>query len=147
MIVIGKESSGSSSKNKSERNQNKAEGLCRDDVEIVEIPVTSTAESMSAENRATVDVRVFNLNDHHRTDLFVRMVQMEEPGISLRDMSLSHISSLYASIRMCSFDYFHGTLSVTFLPVVSAEDVTTLSTAGMTAARLVLNNDGKSLLL
>lgn len=48
---------------------------------------------------------------------------------------------------MNGFDESRGTLSVTFYPGVSADNMTTLSTSGMIVGRRVLNNRAKMLLL
>lgn len=102
---------------------------------------------MSVENGTTVIICVFNIIDYHQTDLFVRTEQVSDPYIPLRDASLSHMNSLRASFRMYDFDYSRDTLSVTFHPEVSGDDVTTPSTGGIRVDRQFLNNGAKILLL
>lgn len=73
--------------------------------------------------------------------------QKEKPNIPLCDVSLSHMTPLHSSFQKDGFDYFCGKLSVTFFPLVSADDMTALSTDSMTVGGHVLNSGAEILLL
>lgn len=57
------------------------------------------------------------------------------------------MTSLLALLCMYGFNYFCGTLSVTFYHTASAADMTTVSTDGTLVVRQVLNKGPKVLLL
>lgn len=57
------------------------------------------------------------------------------------------MTSLHALFCIYDFDYFGSKLSVTFHPVVSADNVTTPSKGSMTAGRQTLNNGPEVLFL
>lgn len=59
----------------------------------------------SIKNGTAVNIRVFNINDCHHMDLFVRIKQIEDPDVPLRDVSLSHMTSMRALLCIYSFDY------------------------------------------
>lgn len=105
------------------------------------------ADAMSIKNGTAVNVCVFKISDYYQTDLFARIKQIEYPEILVHEVSLSQVTLSRASYRMYGFDYPRGTLSVNFHPTVSAEDITTISTGGMIAARQVLDNRAKVSLL
>lgn len=56
-------------------------------MEIVEVFVTYWTDALSVKNGTTVDVGVFNLSYHRQAGLFLRMEQIADPDISLRDVS------------------------------------------------------------
>lgn len=145
--AIGEKRDESSSKNTSHQERKRAECQDGDDFEIVKVPVTDRADATSIENSIAVRFRVFNMSDYHQKDLFVRVEQTENPDIPLRDVKLSHVPLLCASFRMYLFYYSRETLSVTFHHRVSAEYVTTLSTACTTVGHQALNNGAKVILL
>lgn len=102
---------------------------------------------MSVDNDTEVNVHCFKLSKYQQADLFVRVEQIEDPDIPLRDVNLLHVTSLHTSFHMYSFDYSRGAPSVTFHPGVSTGNVTTYCTGGMTVVRTVLNKGAKALLL
>lgn len=59
--------------------------------------MTDTADAMFVENGTAVNDRVFNIADYHQTSLFLRIEQIEDPSIPLRDVSLSHVTAQHAS--------------------------------------------------
>lgn len=63
----------------------KSEHQGRADMEIVEDSMTDTADAMSVETGTTVNVCVINVSTYHKEDLFVRIEEIEDPGIPLRD--------------------------------------------------------------
>lgn len=140
MKAFGNKRNESSSKKKSEKNQNKEENQSVVDMEIIEVPATDGANVMSAENGTTANVGAFIVRDYHQVDLLVRIGRIEYPDIRLRDVNLSHLTSLRTLICMYGSDYRRSRLTVTFHSGLSADDVTTLSTGGMTVGRQVLNN-------
>lgn len=80
---------------------------------------------MSVEKDTSVILRVFNVSDYHQLDMFETIEHTEVPDILLHDASLSLVTSLRAWFCMYGFDYFSSTLTVTFYPKVSADDMTT----------------------
>lgn len=70
---------------------------------------------------------------------------MEDLYILARDIFLSHVSSLRASISLYGFNYFIGTPPVTFCHAGSVENVTMLSPYSMTADHRIQNNNEKFL--
>lgn len=116
-------------------------------MELAEVSMINRANAISVENRTSVIVRVLNGSDYHETDLSVRIKQINDPDILLHDASPSQVTSLHVSRSMYGFDYPRGTLSLSFHPEVSADDVTTSSIVGMTVGHHVLNNEAKVLLL
>lgn len=134
-------------KHTSQQDWNETKGQRGDDMEIMEVLVTDTANAMSIENSTTVNVRILNVGDYHQESLFVRIKQIEDPGIPLRQVGLSHVSSLRTSLRLYSFNYCCSTPSVTFRSKVSDDDVTTPSTVFMIVGRPVRNKESKVLLL
>lgn len=109
--------------------------------------MTDRVDDVSVENDAALSVYVFHVSACPQTNLFLRIKQIEDLGTLLRDVSLSHVASLRASLRLYDFNYSHSTLSVTCYHVVCAGDVTTPSTSSMTAGHEVLKNDAKVSLL
>lgn len=105
------------------------------------------ADAMSGENCIAVARCVLNVSEYHQTNLFVRIEQMEDPDIPLREDRLSHVTSLRPSFGMYGFDYFRGILLVTFHSRVTTDGMTTTSTCGMTVDRRVLSNSAKNSLL
>lgn len=103
--------------------------------------MTDTTDEMSVEKSTTSNVSVVNISDYHQTDLFLRNEQVKHPDIPLRDVILSHVTSLRALFRLYGFGYSRSTLSESSHHKVSMADVTTPSTCGMTVGRQVLNND------
>lgn len=116
-------------------------------MEIVQVAVNDTSNVMYVENCTAVEARVFNISDYDHKDLIVRIEQIEVPDIRLHDFSLSHMTLLRALYCICDFDYSSRTLSVPFYPGVSADNMSTPSTGGMTVRRQVLINDAKGLFL
>lgn len=147
MKAIGTNSNVSSSKTESDQDRSIDENQGVKEGEIVEVPVADTADAMSVENSTTVNVRVFIINDYHRAVLFVRIEQVDDLEIPLRDASLSQGISPRDSFRVYCLDYSHGKLSVTFYPAEGSEIVTTPSTSGITVGRQVLKIGEKVLLL
>lgn len=86
-MVRGNKSKEASSKNTSEQNRKRAEGQSGDDKDNVNVPVRYSADAVSVENGTIVSVRAFNVSDYHQTELFVRMKQITDPDIPLRDAS------------------------------------------------------------
>lgn len=77
----------------------------------------------------------------------MRIRQVENQGISLRDARLSHMTSLRTYFCMYGFEYSSVTVFVTNHPGENAKDVTTIYTDGMIVDLHVLNNGLKILLL
>lgn len=102
----------------------------RDDMDIIVIPLTNRADMMSVENEGDFHACVFNVNDHHKVNLFAIIKQIKNRDILLHDSTSSHVTSLHASSRVYDFKYFHGTLSVNSHLAMSADDVTQPSTGG-----------------
>lgn len=71
----------------------------------------------------------------------MRIRQIKDLNISLRDVSLKHVNSLRASFRMDGSYYSRCTLLVAFHAEMRADDVNTPSSGCNTAGRYVLNND------
>lgn len=109
--------------------------------------MTDGADEMSVKNCAAVNGRLFNVRDYHQAVLFVRIDQIQDTDILLRDVGLSHVTSSRASFQTHGFDFFRGTLSRIIYPGVSADDVTTLTTSGMTVVGKFLNNGEKVFLI
>lgn len=146
LTEIGNKSKKSSSKNTSEQNRKNGKGQIGEHMKIVLFSVTDMADAMSIENGTAVIFCVFNVSDCHRSNLFVSMELIEEQDIPIRNVSLLHLTSFRDSLLMYGFNYSNSTLSRTFHTGVSANDVTRLSTGGMTADRRILRN-GESVLL
>lgn len=72
--------------------------------------------------------------------------QIEDPDISIRHASMSHVIVLRASFHIYDFDYFSRIISVTFFAAVSAVVVTTSLTNGMPVDSQIWN-DGTNFLL
>lgn len=148
MKVSGNKNNESSSKNTLVPERKKAEGQAvYDDKEIVAISVTGRADDMSVTNGTAVNVCVFNVSDHHQTDLFVRNEQVEDLVISLPDISLSHVTSLPALSGMYGLQFSRSTLSVSFFLEVNGDYATKPSTGGMTFERQFRNNGATFLFL
>lgn len=147
MKAIGKKSMSSLLKKISKKNRTREEDMGADGMVIKEVPVTDMVNARSAKEGVTVNVCVFSISDYHEVDWFVRTEQIEKHDITLRDTSLSRVTSLRALLSLYRFDYSRGTLSVFFHPRVRANNVIILFTCAMTGGRQVLNNGMKMLLL
>lgn len=79
-------------------------------MKVMEVLENEMADAMSVKNGTTVNVHVLKVSDYHRTDLFARAEQIEDPHTPLRFASLSHLTSLGASFHMYGFDYFSSKL-------------------------------------
>lgn len=77
----------------------------------------------------------------------MRIEKIEDPDILLRDVSLSHISSLPALFCNYGFGYSRDTLLVTFHRGVCASNVTSPTTDGRTVGRQIMDNDENIFLL
>lgn len=93
MRVIANKSNESSSSNTSVQNQNKSRGRGGDDLEIVEVFLTGSACALSVENGIAASFRVFNVSDYHHVYYCVRIKQIEDPDILLRDFGLLQLTS------------------------------------------------------
>lgn len=116
-------------------------------MEKTEITVIDKVDVMSVEHGSAASFCDHDFNDYHHADSFVEIWQIEDPEILLRNVSLSYVTSLYAAFHIYGFEYFHGTLSVTFQPERIPDDVTTLLISCMAAGPLVPNICAKVLLL
>lgn len=85
MNKIGSKCNMTSSNNRYEQEGKEAEPQNGDEMEIVEVLVTDTVDSMSVRNATTVNICVLNNSDYHTTVLFVRIERIENPETSLRD--------------------------------------------------------------
>lgn len=63
-------------------------------MELVEVPMTDRVDVMSVENGTTVTVLVFNVSDYLQADSFVRIKQIKDSDVPLRNVCLSHVTSL-----------------------------------------------------
>lgn len=72
----------------SEHVRKEAEGRDEDDIKLVEVLVTYSANAMSIENDAAATVHILNVRNYHQSD-FLRMEHIEDPEILQRDTSLS----------------------------------------------------------
>lgn len=72
--------------------------------------------------------------------IFMWIKQIEGSNISLYDVKLSEKTFLCTSIRIYSLLHSHATLSATHHHWKNTEDMTTLSTADITAGSQVLYN-------
>lgn len=54
------------------------------------------AAAMSVQNGTAIIVHVFNLTEHHQTDLALRIKVIKDSNIFLREGSLSHVTSFRA---------------------------------------------------
>lgn len=61
------------------------------DKKTVNVTVADRVEAVSVENRTSVSLLAFNLSDYHPVDLIVRIKQIMNLDIALRDISLSHV--------------------------------------------------------
>lgn len=52
-------------------------------MEILQVPVTDTADVTSVDNGAAVNVRVFNITNRHQTDLLMKIQEIDGSGIPL----------------------------------------------------------------
>lgn len=147
MKRTGKKNADPSSKNISEKKQTKGKDKGEDDMEIVELPTTAKADAIFAESCTTVKVCVCNMNKYHQADLFVRKERVQDSDILLCDKSLSQVTSLRASFRMCGLAYSCDLVSVASHTPMGARDVTTLSRDDLIVGVQVLNSGGKVLLL
>lgn len=59
--------------------------------------MNNRVDAMSVENATTVNVRVFKMSDYRQSHFVARIEQIEDPDISLRDISLSRVESLRES--------------------------------------------------
>lgn len=126
--VISNGSNESSPQNTSDQDLKETKSRCGDDILIMKATVTERANDMSVETGTTANTILSNVSDDHQTDLFVRVEQINDQRISLRDGSISHMTSLRALFYMYGFDYSRETTSLAFHPKVSCYDVTTPST-------------------
>lgn len=69
------------------------------DMKIREVTVTDREDAMSVENVTAVHVRIFNINYYYQADLFLKIEHIEDLYILLRDVSLSHVTSLRSSFH------------------------------------------------
>lgn len=116
-------------------------------MEVAEVPVTDKADAMYVGNGTAVNVCFFNVTIYHQAEVFERTEQEDNLETPLRDVSLSHLSSSRATLRMYGFYYSRGTLSVTFFCGRSADNVTTTSTNGMAVGCRALNNGANVFLI
>lgn len=77
----------------------------------------------------------------------MKIEQVDNTDISLCEASLLHRTSWLASLRTYSVGYPGGTLSLTFQPGLSAKDLATLSTDGITAGCQIMHYSTKFPLL
>lgn len=110
-------------------------------MEILEVPMANRVEAMLVKNGTAVFAYVFNVCEYLQKNLFLKFLQIEQPGMRLSDTSLPYVTPSCISGGKYGVNSAHGTLSVAFHPDVSADDMTTPSKDGMTARRQVLNND------
>lgn len=68
-------------------------------MEIVYVYETDRVEAMRVENATSANVYVFDMIEYHSPQLFVRIEQIEDTTISLRDVSFLHVISLPASFH------------------------------------------------
>lgn len=87
---------------------------------------------MSVENGTAFYFCILIVSEYQQTDLFVKIEQIENRDVLVRDVNFSHKTLLHASLCMYLFDYYRSALSVSVHTKGSAEDVTTPSTSGMT---------------
>lgn len=106
--IICKKSTDSLSKMTSEKGRTEEQDKGRDDTEIVGVLMTDKADAMYVENSTAINVRVVDLNNYHRAALFVIIEKVENSNIPLHDVSLSHVTSLRASLRRYDFNYFRA---------------------------------------
>lgn len=104
----------SPSKKTCKQDHTKDQGKCGDEEEMVESTVTDKVDAISVENGTTFNVCNFNVNDYRQKYFFVKIEQIEDPNVMLRDGCLHHVTSLSASLPMYGFDHSRGTLYVTF---------------------------------
>lgn len=77
----------------------------------------------------------------------MRIEQIEDIDILLRNVNLLPITSLHASLSLYGFYYSCGTISVTPHPMVIFEEVETLLADSMIVVHRVINERAKILLL
>lgn len=104
-------------------------------------------KAMSVENANAVNVRVQNISDYQQMDVFVRIVQIENPDFPLCNVCLSHVVTRRTYFRMYDFDLSCGTRSVIFHAAVSSDDVTMPLVSVKIVGLQVLNKCGKVFLL
>lgn len=69
--MIGNKCNESSSKNTSEKDPSETECQSEDDRQPIEAPVIDRADAMSAENRTTPNVCIFNISGYREMDFFL----------------------------------------------------------------------------
>lgn len=103
MKAIGKERNESSSKNKSEEDGKEVEGESGDDIDTIEFAINNRNDATSVEKGTAINVFPLNKSDYLQTDFFVKVEQMDDPDVPLRNDSSSHVTSLRASFYMYGF--------------------------------------------
>lgn len=112
-----------------------------------EIQLTDLSDLKIVENCIADFILLFKERYYQLSFFYVKVEQFEKLDNLLFDVSLSYVTTLPALFCVYSFDYLCDTLSVSVPPRVSAENVTTIATGGMTVSCLVLNNCVEELLL
>lgn len=100
MKAIGNKSTDFSLKKISEKNRSEYKEKSKYDMEIVILLVSVRSNAICYEKVTAVKVCIFNLNDHHQMDSYVRIYQSKDRKILLRSVSLIHVTSFRASIRV-----------------------------------------------
>lgn len=101
----------------------------------------------STENATAVNIVVSNACIYRLADWYVRIELIKYLEMPPADTMLSHVTYLRASLCMNGFHYSSGSLSLTFVTGLEADDTSTLSTSGITVGCKVLCNTVKGLLL
>lgn len=85
------------------------------------------------------NVLTSHVRDYYQTVLFVGFKQIADLDLSLRSEDLSYVTSIHASSYKYDLEYQFIILSLTIHLVVSAKEVSALSTGGMTFGHWAVN--------
>lgn len=98
--------------------------LGRDGKNTVERTVTyAKTDVVSTQINIVVKVWYFRLSDYYQKDSVIRIDQINDPIILIRNVDQAHVRLYRTSLGMSGFNYSHGPLSVTFHFIVSAKNV------------------------
>lgn len=102
---------------------------------------------MYVEKGLSFNVLVFNESDYYQANLFLKLYYKEDPDIPLRDVSLSHVTSLLALFCMYGLDYSRPSVPVPIYPGMSGKELATASPGHIAVACHCPENVTKGLLL
>lgn len=124
MKFIGEESTYSSSKKTSEKDQTGKEDNSKDDTKTVEVAMFRKTGTMSVRYSITASTDYLNVAEYHQMDLNKIAKNIEEIGILLGDFRLSYVFSSHVSFNLYGFNSSLHTLSVIVSSKVSNKNVT-----------------------